>query len=433
MSLRFLIIFFKEFFKRFKGLIILGLVSGVIFFFLIRLLLPRILVSTEKIGVSGKYEPANLPSDILTDLGSGLTIVDENGNVSPGLAASWDTADGGKTWNFYLQEGLSWHDGDSVDAQSITYEFTDAQIERPNEKTLVFKLDTPFSAFPVVVSKPVFKKGLLGTGLWKVKDVSLVGGYVNKLTVTDGKGKQKMYIFYPSEERLKLGFKLGEVNVIREITDPKPFEDWKTTKINKSESRKFFVAIFLNTEKGNLAEKSYRQALAYSISKDNFNGERALGPISPSSWAFNPQVKQYTKDTERVSELLEGSENNSIRLSTAANLLPTAEAIKKEWDEAGVKTEVQVVTGIPEDYEALLATVDIPADPDQYVLWHSTQTATNISRFKNARIDKLLEDGRTQINKEERKKIYLDFQRFLVEDVPAIFLYHPNFYTITRK
>ena len=77
-------------------------------------------------------------------------------------------------------------------------------------------------------------------------------------------------------------------------------------------------------------------------------------------------------------------------------------------------------------------TIDIPKDPDQYVLWHSTQP-TNISKYKNPRIDKLLEDGRVELNQETRKKIYLDFQRFLVEDSPAIFLYHPSFFTVLKK
>ena len=80
-----------------------------------------------------------------------------------------------------------------------------------------------------------------------------------------------------------------------------------------------------------------------------------------------------------------------------------------------------------------MATVDIPKDPDQYSLWHSTQTSTNVSRLANPRIDKLLEDGRIELDQETRKKIYLDFQRFLVEEVPAVFLYHPEYYTIKRK
>ena len=120
-------------------------------------------------------------------------------------------------------------------------------------------------------------------------------------------------------------------------------------------------------------------------------------------------------------------------LSTLPNLLKTAEKIKRDWEEAGIVCEVQVVTDIPENFQVFLATVDIPKDPDQYSLWHSTQTTTNISNFKNARIDKLLEDGRTELDQETRKKIYIDFQRFLVEDVPTAFLYHTNLYSVTRK
>ncbi|MCS7092795.1 MAG: peptide-binding protein, partial [Patescibacteria group bacterium] len=78
------------------------------------------------------------------------------------------------------------------------------------------------------------------------------------------------------------------------------------------------------------------------------------------------------------------------------------------------------------------AIYDIPLDPDQYSLWHSMQTESNISKYANPRIDKLLEDGRVTIDIQERKKIYLDFQRFLLEDAPCVFLYHPEYYSIVR-
>jgi len=77
--------------------------------------------------------------------------------------------------------------------------------------------------------------------------------------------------------------------------------------------------------------------------------------------------------------------------------------------------------------------VEIPKDVDQYPLWHSTQSDTNMSKFSNFRIDKLLEEGRVELDTDERRKIYLDFQRFLLEEAPAAFLYHPRYYSITRK
>ena len=48
---------------------------------------------------------------------------------------------------------------------------------------------------------------------------------------------------------------------------------------------------------------------------------------------------------------------------------------------------------------------DIPEDPDQYSIWHSTQDATNITHYESPRIDKLLEDGRSEIDTESRRKI----------------------------
>ena len=126
------------------------------------------------------------------------------------------------------------------------------------------------------------------------------------------------------------------------------------------------------------------------------------------------------------------SESASLTLSTFAEFVPLAEKIAKDWTDLGITTRVKVESGIPQSYQALLAAQDIPLDPDQYPLWHSTQTQTNITRYGNPKIDKLLEDGRKEIDMENRKKIYYDFQRYLVEDVPAIFLFHPTSYRVWR-
>ena len=125
--------------------------------------------------------------------------------------------------------------------------------------------------------------------------------------------------------------------------------------------------------------------------------------------------------------------NLSLNIATTPVLLDEAEAIAKNWRDLGITVNVQVISSIPENFDAFLAILDIPRDPDQYSLWHSSQEASNISNYKNPRIDKLLEDGRTVTNESERKKIYLDFQRFLVEDSPAAFLYHPISYSVSRK
>ncbi len=429
MTLRYLFRLFQAFIKRFKAVILLGVFIGVLFFLIISYLLPSIDSTVIKIGIVGRYSTDNIPDDISSKISLGLTSVDANGNVNPSLSKSWESPDGGKTWIFYLDDQKTWQDGKKVTSRDITYKFSDASSEIIDESTIKFVLDSQFSAFPVIVARPIYKKGLVGSGDWKVKNVNLAGGYLQKLIITDKKKNKIVYKFYPSEERLKLAFKLGEIDQIIKIQDTAEFDNWKTVNIDKDTSYSNFVGIFFNVEDEKLSDKQLRQSLNYAISKNDFDGVRALGPISPFSWAFNPQVKQYNLDVKKTEDI-KGSE---IILSVLPNLLTTADKIKRDWESVGIKTEIQVVTGVPDSFQAFLATVDIPKDPDQYSLWHSTQLATNISKIKNPRIDKLLEDGRRELDQETRKKIYLDFQRFLVEEVPAIFLYHPNIYTITRK
>lgn len=375
-------------------------------------------------------------------VGDGLTKLNSSGAAEPNLASSWETPDKGKTWIFKLKDNLTWQDGKKVTSGSINYQFSDVKTERPDDLTLIFKLQNSYSAFPTVVSRPIFKKGLLGTGEWKVKNINISGNIVTDITLEktpSGSGKKDIiiYRFYPTDERTKLAFELGEVSEIQDIFNPQPFDGWNKVKIVKGTNTGEYVAIFFNVTSKVLAEKNFRQALAYAIDKDNLGGERAISPISKDSWAYNPQVKPYDYDPEKAKTMIaslseEQKKDLSINLSVSPVLLPMAEKIAKNWESVGVKTNIQAVPFIPQDYQALMVIFDSPDDPDQYSVWHSTQTATNISKYQNPRIDKLLEDGRSEVDFEARRKIYLDFQRFLVEDSPAVFLYYPTTYTIKR-
>jgi len=387
----------------------------------------------------GRYRLDNLPSSILEYVSSGLTSINEKGEVSPAISSSWENQDGGKTWIFHIGEGKTWQDGKEIVSSDIQINFSDVAVDKPDPKTIVFKLQTPFSPFPVILSKPIFKKGFLGTGEWKVKKVTVAGNIVEQINLTKPEEKDMIFKFYPTEERAKLALKLGEVDKLLDIFNPEPFDGWKTLDVQKKIDYGRFTAVFFNTAKEKKAsDKTLRQVLTYAIDKRKFPSARALGPISPNSWAYNPQVKPYDYDLAKAKDMMkdlskEIQNNLLLNIATTPILLTEAEEIARNWRDLGITVNVQVTSGIPDNFDAFLAILDIPRDPDQYSLWHSSQEATNISNYKNPRIDKLLEDGRTVTNESERKKIYLDFQRFLVEDSPAVFLYHPTSYTITRK
>jgi len=438
-NLRYISRLIWAFLTRFKAIIGIGIILGIIIFLIIDLVFPVFLSSdTQRIGVAGRFNVNTLPANILNKISSGLTKLDDAGNVLPDLAESWSTPDNGKTWVFKLKKDVVWQDGTNLLSKDVNYQFSDATIAHPDDQTVVFGLQNPYSAFPTVVVKPIFKAGLLGTNEWKVKHLNIVSDFVNQITLEDKNKNKIVYKFYPNEENVKLAFQLGQIDSVVELFDPSPLDKWPKAKVITNTNKGEFVAVFFNTTDKLLADKTLRQALSYATKKDNLGEERAIGPVSSTSWAFNPQVKQYNYDPAKAKTMIDSLSTEmksdlSITLTTSPLLLSKAELIQKDWEAVGIKARVQVVSNIPSNYQAMVAIFDVPDDPDQYSMWHSTQTQTNITHYSNPRIDKLLEDGRTSLDPLQRKQIYYDFQRFLLEDIPTLFLYYPTIYTINRN
>lgn len=423
---------------RFKGIILISIIFGIISFFLMRFATAYLFKGTnERIGVTGRYHSTELPDFILHLISDGLTDLDSNLLPQPSISSSWETPDKGKTWTFNIKNELFWHDGIPLRSTNINYDFGDVEIETPDDYTISFKLQNPYTPFPAFVSKPIFSKGLVGTGNWTVDKISVAGSFVQKITLVNAQGDKKVYRFFPTTNRTKLSFKLGEVDKVVNLLNPSPFDTWNTTEIEKSTNKNQVVTLFYNTQDKLLSDKSIRQALTYAINKEAL-GARAISPISPSSWAYNPQVKDYSHDLDKAKKTIdelprELKEALNIHLITSPALLGVAENISNDWQKIGINSQILVSSIIPNDFQTYLTIFDIPVDPDQYSIWHSTQVVNNISKYKNDRIDKLLEDGRSTLEYKERKRIYLDFQRFLLEDLPAAFLYHPDYFTVSRK
>lgn len=417
---------------RYRFLILFGFLSGVFFFFF----LPKLLEylpkpkTTEKYGLVGRYQITEIPLSIQNLISLGLTKIDEKGLPNPSLALEWQIENEGKSYLFKLNPNLSWHDSTKLIAKDVNYNLSDVSVEIIDNHTIKFNLKESFAPFLDVVSKPIFKKGYLGFGDYHVNKIAKNGSFLESISL-ESLRKEKpnlKYSFYPTEESAKTALKLGEINHLTGIINKEGFQNWPNIQITPKILYDRFVGLFFNLKKPSLEDKTIRQGLAYALEK-KYADKRAFGPLSPLSWAYSDEVKTYDYDLEKAKKALE--KKFTIKLLTVSSLLPEAEKIKTEWEKIGLKVEIGSYTG-QEDFDVLLAIQEIPRDPDQYALWHSTQ-AGNITNFKNARIDKLLEDGRKTLDQEQRKKIYFDFQRFLLEDLPVIFLYYPTTYDIERK
>lgn len=368
-------------------------------------------------------------------ISQGLVKVLDNSEIIPQIAKGWKIEEDGKRWVFDINKDIKWQNNKNISTDDLNYNFSDVEVAK-TENTITFNLKEPYIPFIVLLENPIFKKGLLGTGEWRVDKLSLKGDFIQYIHLKKN-GNSKLIKFYPTEEQAKYAFKMGEVNKLNNINNAKSFDGWKNVKIDKFVKYNQVIVIFFNTSDSFLSDKNFRISLNYAIDKSVFEN-RAISPINPESFYYNPQVKTYAYDLEKAREFLKDIKTKLpkdyvLKLISTPNLIDTADTISKMWRELGINSNILVSSVIPSDYQAFITIFDIPKDPDQYSLWHSTQSGTNITKYKNLRIDKILEDGRVEMNKEERKGIYLDFQRFLVEDSPAIFLFHPVWYNISRK
>ena len=125
-----------------------------------------------------------------------------------------------------------------------------------------------------------------------------------------------------------------------------------------------------------------------------------------------------------------------------AKTADTAVKMRDSFKKVGVDVEVVIVSGtemtnqiVPNrDFSILLTSQLLDSDPDQYVLWHTTQTKeSNVSGVATAKIDKLLEDGRKTSDHTVRTEKYQEFTRILLDEEPAIFLYYPRYVWLVSK
>ena len=382
----------------------------------------------QRIAVVGRYTLTDIPLNIQKQISGGLTRIDEAGQALPYLAESWQATDEGKTYIFKIRSDIKWQNGKNIVSHDLDYKFSDARFEYPDDHTLKITSAEPYAALPVTLARPVFKSGLLGWGEYKVVSTKRNGLLIEELLLeplnTDLTKPRINYRFYQSENLAKMAFKLGLVNVLDEVSKLNEIEQWPHINITKKVHYDRYVGVFFNATR---LDKNMRQALSYAIDKSRWPN-RALGPISPMSWAYNPDIKPYNYDLAKA--LLK--KPDTITLSTLPVYSEIAETVKQDWEKAGIKVNVEVVNSIPEDFTATIFTQVTPPDPDQYNLWHSTQ-GTNNTHLDNKRIDKLLEDGRRTVDPKLRLGIYQDFQKFLLEEAPVAFLFYQTTYTIIRK
>lgn len=448
-NLRLYFLISLEYFKRNWQLVLLvTAVFLVSVFFALKFNLLNITVPFSE-GFIGTYQQHDLPLEVTRLISSGLVEATRDGKVVPKLAVSWQTNNDATVFTFKLKPDLRWSDGSVMKSSDLEIVIPDVEVSYPNDQEVSFKLKESYSPFPTMLTKPLYKRGsLMGVGPYQVTKIEKSRIFITKILLTpiDSKLPLVAVRFYPNEKTALTGFSLGEVQSLAGVINYSQLLNNSQIKLLQKTDYGKIVTLLFNTKDPALSNKSIRQALSYLAPQVESNIV-ANNPISILSWAYNSEAKKYLSNMDSARQALEKAKstsssdllNKEIILTSTPNLEGLGKKIIEAWKEPGFNAKIRVESGIAQNFSALLITQSIPLDPDQYFLWHSTQDKTNLTKYSSsccplsARVDKDLEDARKIISEEDRKSKYFDFQKTLLEDAPAVFLYYPKYNILYLK
>ncbi len=205
-------------------------------------------------------------------------------------------------------------------------------------------------------------------------------------------------------------------------------------------------------------DKRVRQAINYALDKQEIIdgvllglGKPVASPYKPGTRWENPNLKPYPYDPQKALALLKEAGfadhdgdgvldrdgkplafeilvNQNKQRSMAAVL------IQRRLKEIGIDVKIRVLEWAsflgryikPGNFDVVILGWSLSLDPDQFSIWHSSQNQPgqfNFINYSNKQVDKLLEQGRLEMNPDKRQKIYHQFAEILLDDSPIVYLF----------
>ncbi len=284
--------------------------------------------------------------------------------------------------------------------------------------------------------------------------------------------------FYPNEADLLKALTEGEVERISSITpqNAKILKE-KNYQVRSVPLPRIFGLFFNQNQNQLFTDKAVLKAINEAIDKKKIMQEVLLGygtvidgPIPPNIAPFSVTATSKNAPREEVLQKIREDLGKSgwkmgedgifekktdkkkpatklefsISTGNVPELAQTAELIRKDLAGAGIKADIKTFeTGNlnqnvirPRKYDALLFGEIVNSESDLFAFWHSSQRkdpGLNVAMYTNAKADKILEDAFVTGDAKSRSEKYRQFAEEIKKDMPAVFLYSPDFIYVLSK
>ncbi|MCL4367903.1 MAG: ABC transporter substrate-binding protein [Actinobacteria bacterium] len=377
-------------------------------------------------------------------------------------------------------------DKDFQGSQDVADLWRSVDVQQVDDYTVRFTLKEPFAPFLEYTTVGILPHHLYADALGKAMtdspyNLKPIGTGPFKLTSISSEGvtlepntddyrpaphlAQIQFRFYPDYTSALAALQKGEVDGLPYLApqDVATLSANAKLQIYSAPDYLKYSVLFLNNSNPLFKDKAVRQAVSYAINRDKIiqtvlsgQGLPGKGPISPGSWAFDPSAGNYGYDPKKAEALLDAAgwrdtNGDGVREKDGATLsfviltndnqqrVKIGESVAEDLRKVGFKTEVQAAAwaDLIKDYLTPRTFVGflteqwlLTADPDVYSLWDSSQIGNggfNFAGISNPRVDQLLEEARSTVDKTRRQQLYSEFQSLWADESPSVILYYPKF------
>ncbi|MDX1891120.1 ABC transporter substrate-binding protein [Mycolicibacterium sp. 050158] len=416
--------------------------------------------------------------EVLENVFDTLVEPDANLEMRPALAQTWEVSPDQLTWTFHLRTGVTFHDGSPFGADDVVYSYrriidqklanvdkfssvTDVRAIGPDTVVIRVKQPTPnlltniggFKGMAIVSRKNV-ESGQIAThpiGTGPFAFVSRKSGdlIVLRANPTYWGGPPKVpgvtFEFITEPSTAISALQAGEID----WTDSVPTQ--RISQLRGDDSLKLAVTpsndywyLALNEAKAPWNDPRVRQAIAYGIDRQSIVAATSYGSATANQLAIpegNPWYTPYDRyryDTGEAKRLLDEAGAHPDRMdmlvtSEYPETVTAAQVIADNLAPLGITVDIRTVdfaTWLDEQnsghFDMLMMGWLGNIDPDDfYYAQHHTNGTSNAQKFSDPEVDRLLDAGRVETDRQARQQDYAKAATIIADQVSYVYLYNP--------
>lgn len=374
----------------------------------------------EELAIGLVAEPANLdftttdgaaiPQALLYNVYEGLVQLDQEGEIQPALAESWEVSEDRRTYTFQLVDNATFSNGEEFTAEDAVFSINrvksdwtvslksamdvveSAEAVSPTELRVtltkpsndwLYRMTTRIGAMFDESGVADLANDPVGTGPYDVEQWTR-GDSITLARNDDYWGEQPHFQsvtlrYFKDPTALNNALLSGTIDVIGTVQTPESLEQFENNDQYQviEGTTNGEVVLSFNNASGPLQNKAVRQAVRHAIDHEALvetcwggRGELIGSMVPPTDPWYEDRTGDYPYDVDRARQLLQqaGQADTSLRLRVPT--LPYAVAcgtvVKSQLEQAGFRVELDQL----EFPAAWLQTVFTDADYDMSIISH---------------------------------------------------------------